>query len=165
MTSAPDGAPDTPALDYLAATGLDYEVTRTGRVRSIEEAAEKRGVPVAAVLKTLVVRIEEGSYAFVLVPGDRAIDWAKLRGHLAVRRLSLPDADEAREVTGYERGTITPFGSTRAWPVVADARVMDFEVVSIGGGAHGVSVSIAPGSLCEHLNADVVDVTKSLDSW
>jgi hypothetical protein len=28
----------------------------------------------------------------------------------------------AREVTGYERGTITPLGSTMARPVVADGR-------------------------------------------
>lgn len=32
----------------------------------------------------------------------------------------MPDAAAAKEATGYERGTITPFGSTRPWPVVAD---------------------------------------------
>ena len=41
------------------------------------------------------------------------ISWPKLRGHLGVKRLSLPDADEALAVTGYVRYTITPFGSTR----------------------------------------------------
>ena len=50
----------------------------------------------------------------VVVPAGRRFDWAKLRGHLGVRRLTLPDADEARDVTGYERYTITPVGSTRA---------------------------------------------------
>ena len=59
----------------------------------------------------------------------------RLRAHLGVRRLTLPDADEAREVTGYERYTITPFGSTRAWPVILDASAMEFERVSVGGGA------------------------------
>jgi len=41
----------------------------------------------------------------VLVPGDRAISWSKLRTLLGVSRLSMPDAAVAREVTGYERGT------------------------------------------------------------
>ena len=68
-----------------------------------------------------MVRRGEGDFLFVLVPGDREISWPKLRTHLAVNRMSMPDAATALEVTGYERGTITPFGSTTAWPVVADA--------------------------------------------
>ncbi len=39
----------------------------------------------------------------------------------------MPAADVAHEVTGYERGTITPFGSARPWPVVADQRISDPE--------------------------------------
>ena len=37
--------------------------------------------------------------------------------------MSLPDAAAALEVTGYQRGTITPFGSLTACPVVADVRL------------------------------------------
>ena len=64
----------------------------------------------------MVVRRGEDDHLLVLVPGDRQISWPKLRSHLGVNRLSMPPADKAREATGYERGTITPFGSTRAWP-------------------------------------------------
>ena len=66
------------------------------------------------IVKTLVVRRGEGDFLFVLVPGDREISWPKLRAHLGVKRISMPDATVAREVTGYERGTITPFGSLTA---------------------------------------------------
>jgi hypothetical protein len=62
---------------------------------------------------------------------------ARLRAHLGVSRLSLPDKDEAHAATGYERGAITPFGSTRAWPVIADASMMDLELVAIGGAGGG----------------------------
>ncbi len=151
----------TPALDYLSSTGVDFEVVRTARAGSVEEAAALRGLPVAAVLKSIVVRLREGDYIFVLVPGDRAIDWGMLRRHLGVRRLSLPDAAEARDATGYERGAITPFGSKNAWPVVADARIADVDAVSIGGGAHGVSVTIGSGALRELLGAALVPVTRS----
>ena len=99
-------------------------------------------------------------YLFVLVPGDRQIAWPKLRALLGVKRLSMPNAETAREVTGYERGTITPFGSLNPWPVVADARVD--ETVSIGGGAHGVSATVAAADLIRVLNADIADVTDPL---
>lgn len=156
-----DSTPSTPALEYLAATGLEYEVKRTPRADSVEEAARLRGLGVTAVIKSIVVRRGEGDFVFVLVPGDRAIDWSKLRAQLGVRRLSLPDAEEAREATGYERGAITPFGSNRSWPVVADERMLGETIVSIGGGAHGVSVTIDPKRLIDHLGAQVADVTKA----
>jgi Cys-tRNA(Pro)/Cys-tRNA(Cys) deacylase len=95
----------------------------------------------------------------VLVPGGRRFDWPKVRDHLGVKRLSLPDAEEARDVTGYERGAITPFGASRPWPVIVDASAMGRPVVAIGGGAHGVNLHIAPGDLVAALGAQVVDVT------
>ena len=153
-------AGETPALNYLATTGLTHEVVRTRRANSVEEAAELRGVPVAAIVKTIVVRRGEDDYVFVLVPGDRVIDWGALRKHLGVRRLSLPDAEEARAVTGYERGTITPLGATRPWLVVADTRIDELERASIGGGDHGVSVMIGARELIAHLGAEVGAVTK-----
>jgi prolyl-tRNA editing enzyme YbaK/EbsC (Cys-tRNA(Pro) deacylase) len=73
--------------------------------------------------------------------------------------MSLPDADEAREATGYERGAITPFGAQRAWPVIADTTVLAPAMVAVGGGARGVNVHLSPQSLVAHLGAEVVDVT------
>jgi Cys-tRNA(Pro) deacylase len=149
----------TSALSDSRLTEVDHDVIRHGRVDSLEEAAELRGVDPSAVIKTMVVRRGEDDYVFVLVPGDRVIDWPKLRDALGERRLSMPDADEALAVTGYVRGTITPFGAERPWPVIADERLTG-TMVSIGGGAHGVSITIDGTSLVAALGATVTDVTK-----
>src|SRR5687767_6255288 len=133
---------DTPALRALAESGIDYAVTRHGRVRSLAEAAEARGVPPRAIVKTMVVRRGADDHLFVLVPGDREISWPKLRAVLGVNRISMPDAEVARAVTGYERGTITPFGSSAVLPVLADERIAG-QTISIGAGAHGVSATVA----------------------
>jgi Cys-tRNA(Pro) deacylase len=137
---------------------ITYQVVRHGPVSSLEEAAVARGVTPSQVIKTMVVRRSEDDYLFVLVPGDRNISWPKLRAHLGVNRISLPDAGEALRVTGYERGTITPLGATTGWPVLADAS-MPAEV-SLGGGAHGVSLTLGRDALIEVLGADVADVTE-----
>jgi Cys-tRNA(Pro) deacylase len=128
----------------------------------LAEAAAARGLEPHQVVKTLVVRVADGDYRFVLVPGDREIAWPKLRGLLGVNRLSMPSADVAREVTGYERGTITPLGASQAWPVVADASLAGDAVgtVSVGGGAHGVALTVAAGPLLEALAATVADVSE-----
>src|ERR1700679_2668119 len=111
------------AIAAAQSAGLTHRVIRHGPVRSLAEAARARGVEPADVVKTMVVRRGDGDYVFVLVPGDRAMSWPKLRAELGSRRLSMPDAAAAQQVTGYERGTITPLGSRTALPVIADERV------------------------------------------
>lgn len=163
MDASPAGTPqptegEARALAALVAAGVEFTVTRHGPVSSLAEAAALRGIDPAGIVKTLVVRRGADDHVLVLVPGDRTISWPKLRALLGVNRLSLPDAATAREATGYERGTITPFGATHPWPVVADARVPD-RPASIGGGAHGVAVSVDGDDLVRVLDATVADVT------
>lgn len=147
----------TAALDHA---GIDHTIVRHGPVSSLAEAAQLRGVDPGQVIKTLVVRRGKDDYLFVLVPGDRQVSWPKLRALLDVTRLSMPDAETARAVTGYERGTITPFGALRPWPVIADVRVQG--MISIGAGAHGVSAMAAAADVIEALSATVADVTSPL---
>lgn len=149
----------TPALEAVTAARVPHRVVRTEAAGSAEESASMQGIPLGALLRTIVVRRGEDDYLFVLVPAGRRFDWPKLRAHLGVSRLSLPDADEAQRVTGYVRYTITPFGSTTAWPVIADASVTGHPVVAIGGGARGVNLHLAPSDLVAALAAEVVDVT------
>src|ERR671918_2206165 len=120
---------ETPAIAAVEELGIEHRVVQTRPASSAEESAELQGIELGALLRTIVVRRGEDDYLFVLVPGGRRFDWPKLRAHLGIRRLTLPDADEARAVTGYERGAITPFGATRAWPVIIDASAMASEVV------------------------------------
>jgi Cys-tRNA(Pro) deacylase len=148
----------TRAIVAAQALGLSHVVTRHGPVRSLEEAAAARGVEPAAVIKTIVVRLSDSDYRFVLVPGDREISWPKLRALLGVNRVSMPSADVALDVTGYVRGTITPLGSTTSWRVIADSHLTGG--VSIGGGAPGVALSVDAGDLLDVLDATVADVTE-----
>jgi Cys-tRNA(Pro)/Cys-tRNA(Cys) deacylase len=152
--------PDTPALHALEGSALQFDVVRTQRARSADESASFQGIELGQLLRTIVIRRGANDYVFVLVPGGRGIDWKKLRAHLDVSRLSLPDADEAKEVTGYERGTITPFGSRKAWPVIADATIPSIGTVAIGGGGHGINLHLEGRDLVAFLKADVADVTK-----
>ena len=155
MTETDDGT--ARVLAAAEALGLAHTVTRHGPVRSLAEAAAARGVEPRQIVKTMVVRVAEDDHRFVLVPGDREIAWPKLRALLGVNRLSMPSADAAHAVTGYVRGTITPLGSRTPLPVIADAAVTG--TVSIGGGAHGVALTVDAAELIHALRATVADVT------
>jgi Cys-tRNA(Pro)/Cys-tRNA(Cys) deacylase len=151
---------DTPAIRALSDSGLEFRVVRTKRPNSVEESAALQGIEVGELLRTIVVRRGADDYLFVLVPGGRQIDWPKLRAQLGVKRLSLPGEAEAKQATGYERGAITPFGSARGWPVIADSTVAQLDRVAIGGGARGVNIHMAASDLVAHLAADEADVAR-----
>jgi len=150
---------DTPAVRAAEAAGIPHRVVVTEIARNPEESAALQAIDLRALIRSIVVRRGEDDYVFVLVPGGRRFDWARLRAHLGVSRLSLPDKDEAQAVTGYERGAITPFGSVRALPVIADVSMMGLESVAIGGGRRGVNLHLAPADLVAATGATVADVT------
>lgn len=126
--------------------------------RSLEEAASLLGIDPSKIVKSLVVKRSDGTFLFALIPGDRQIAWAKLRAVVGVNRLQLPTPEVALEATGYERGTITPLGSTTAWPVFADSRIAG-ERVSMGAGEHGLSLFVDADALIAGLDATVADIS------
>ena len=154
MSENPPATPATEAADRLH---IEYRMVHHGPVSSAEEAARTRGISIDQLAKTLVVRVEEGSYVMVLVPGDRGMDYKKLRSHLGIRRLTMPDPAEALEATGYERGTITPLGAGD-WPVLIDPLLMGHAEISLGAGVGGWAIHLDPNALVAGLGASVVDL-------
>jgi Cys-tRNA(Pro)/Cys-tRNA(Cys) deacylase len=151
-------AVETPAVEAVRAAGIEFTVTQHGRVASLEEAAAARGIEPRDLVKTLVVRRSEDEHVFVLVPGDRTFSWAKVRALLGTNRISMPDAGTALAVTGYERGTITPFGSATRLPVIADSQLVGRRI-SIGGGAHGVGLTVQGDDVIRLFEATVADIS------
>ncbi|WP_395243264.1 aminoacyl-tRNA deacylase [Agromyces sp. MMS24-K17] len=142
-----------------SARGLAIEVIERPAARSLEEAAELMGITPADIVKSLVVKRSDDTYVFALVPGGRKISWPKLRALLGVNKLQLPDASLALAATGYERGTITPIGSTNAWPVVADESIVGRRV-SMGAGEHGRSLFVDADALIAAYGATVADISE-----
>ena len=150
--------PESRAVAALRALGVAHATSRHGPAGSLAEAAALRGLEPRDIVKTMVVRRAAGDHVFVLLPGDREISWPKLRAVLGVNRLSLPAAAEALEVTGYPRGTITPFGAARPLPVVADAAIVG-RPVSMGGGEPGLAIALAADDVIAVLGAAVADIS------
>ena len=147
--------------EALTNLGIDATFVRTAPASSAEESARLQGIELDQLLKTIVVRAGEGRYVFVLVPGDRAIDWKKLRKQLGVSRASLPERAEAERITGYAVGTITPFGSVTTLPVLLDASAERKDLVALGAGEGGSNVHVSAAQLKERLGAQVADVTSA----
>ena len=160
MTSAADEA-TARAREAASALGLSVEIVERPAARSLPAAAALLGLSPADIVKTLVVKRSDDTFLFALIPGDRAISWPKLRAVVGVNRLKLPDAEVALAATGYERGTIVPLGSTTAWPVYADERIVG-QRIAMGAGAHGYSLFVDADPLIAALGATVADISQEV---
>ncbi len=157
-----NNGPTRRVREAAVARGVDIEIRESPRAGSLEEAAAARGITPADIVKTLVVKGKGDQYYFALVPGDRAISWAKLRAVVGVNKLRMPEPHLALEATGYERGTIVPLGSTTDWPVYADQRMVG-KRISMGAGAHDYSLFVDADALLAAYGATVADITDPID--
>lgn len=158
MAIVPSSAGRDRVAADAAARGIPVEIVERPNARSLEEAAELLGITPADIVKSLVVKRSDDTFLFALIPGDKQIAWAKLRAVVGVNKLQLPTAEVALEATGYERGTITPLGSTTAWPVFADSSIAGRRV-SMGAGEHGYSLFVDADALIAGLGATVADIS------
>ncbi len=141
-----------------AAKGLHIEIFPRPAAGSLAEAAELIGVRQQEMVKSLVVKRRAGTFVFALIPGGRVISWPKLRAVVGVNKLQLPAAEVALAATGYERGTITPRGSTTAWPLYVDEAVRGTRI-TMGAGELGYSMFVQADELIAAFGATVADIS------
>jgi len=145
----------TRALDDL---GISYQIHIHERpLRSLEQAAEERGLEPDQIVRSLLFRLEDGAFVLVLMPGGEKVNWTKLRRHLGVSRMATATSEEVREVTGYETGAVSPFGLPHPLRLLADRRIMVHDEISIGVGVRNAGVILKRQDLLDALEPEMGD--------
>ncbi|WP_329023839.1 proline--tRNA ligase [Streptomyces sp. NBC_00690] len=88
---------------------------------TIESLAAHLGVPAAATLKNLLVKVD-GEIVAVGVPGDREVDLGKLSDHLAPAEVELVTAEDFADRPDLVRGYVGPQGLEKV-RYLADPRI------------------------------------------
>jgi Cys-tRNA(Pro)/Cys-tRNA(Cys) deacylase len=152
----------TPATTFLKAKKLAFDLLEYAHDPRAEgyglEAAEKLGLDPASVFKTLVVADGAKAHALALVPVARKLGLPLAAKALGWKRAEMGDKADAQRITGYVLGGISPFGTKRTLPVVADATLMLSEKICVSGGRRGLEIRIAPADLVAALNAVVAPI-------
>jgi len=147
--------PVTQALDEL---GIHYRLhVHAQPVRSLEQAAAERGLQPDQIVRSLLFRLPDGSFAMLLMPGRRKASWPKLRRFLGVNRLTTASPDEVRQVTGYPPGAVTPFGLPHPVRLLADQALLQLDRVSVGAGIHNAGVILHGEDMLRALRPEIAD--------
>jgi prolyl-tRNA editing enzyme YbaK/EbsC (Cys-tRNA(Pro) deacylase) len=131
-----------PALSDTASTQQEYRLQPDVLANCVVVGGKREG--------------NERLAACVVLATTRADINGVVRRYLDVRKASFLAMERAVTLTGMEYGGITPIGLPADWPVLADSRVIDTDVVVLGSGVRRSKILI-PGLLLAQLpNVEVI---------
>ena len=122
------------------------------------EAANRMGIDVKNVYKTLVTVGNSGAHYVFVVPVAEELDLRKAAVAAGEKNIAMIHSKELLPLTGYIHGGCSPIGMKKAFPTFIDtsAEALDFMVFS--GGRIGLQVKMAPDSLIKAANATYKDL-------
>jgi Cys-tRNA(Pro)/Cys-tRNA(Cys) deacylase len=151
----------TPAIRELEAERVEFTVHEYERSESLHdfgtEAAEKLGVGLGEVFKTLVVNAD-GEHVVAIVPVSGKLGLKAVGRAIGAKRVDMCDPVVAERVTGYVRGGISPFGQKKRLRTVLDQMALACDKIHVSGGRRGLDIAIAPADLVRVLDATVADI-------
>ena len=159
----------TPAIDLAKKSGLDYQVheyTHDSHAASFGlEAAEKLGVAVTQVFKTLVIATDTGALAVAILPVDKTLNFKKMAKALsstkllACKKVQMADPKQVERSTGYVLGGVSPLGQKKRLKTVIDITAQEQPSIYVSGGRRGLEIELPPMQLANTLAAVFADIT------
>ncbi len=159
----------TPAINLAKQRGLDYrlhEYAHDSNAASFGlEAAEKLGVDVTQVFKTLVVMTDADVLAVAILPVDKTLNFKKMAKVLSVnkmlvcKKVQMADPKQVERSTGYVLGGVSPLGQKKRLPTVIDESAQTHSTIYISGGRRGLEIELPPAQLATTLTARFASIT------
>lgn len=111
----------------------------------------ERGQKPEQVIRSILFRVEHDHYVMVLVAGPMQISWPALRAYLKQSRLTLASKEEVFDVTGYQLGSVSPFGIGKPVRILADKSIFAQDEISIGSGERYTTIIMKKTDLVKAL--------------
>jgi len=101
--------------------------------RTANDAATALGCKVGAIVKSLLFKTEK-SFVLCLVSGDKKCSLNKLKKILNEKDVSMANADQVKEITGYTIGGVSPIGHLIKINILIDNNLARFEDIFAAAG-------------------------------
>ncbi len=153
----------TEAVRILERLGVPHSVQRFEATElSAEEAAETLQVPLASIVKTIVLQGDRTGVMRVCLPGTRRLSLKKLAQVSGNKKISLVPIQDLRRLTGYLRGGVSPLGGRTRHPVYCDTAVLTLARIFVNAGMRGLQINLTPDALVRAANAVIADISEEV---
>ncbi len=146
-------------MRILDEQGIPYQPRQQARKQlTAEGVAEDLGVPVAWVVKAMIVQGSDRSFSLVVIPGDVQLSLKKIGAVLGDKNVAMAQPRDVQRVTGYQVGAVSVLGYRRDdVPSYLDQNVLALERVIISSGRPDLGLELDPQDLQRALGAKVGD--------
>mgnify|MGYP002564233743 CR=1 FL=1 len=146
------------ALDKAKLTYMVHTYENDGTAVDGVTVAQKTGLPVEKVYKTLVTVGHSREHYVFVIPVAAELDLKAAARSVGEKSVEMIHVADINKLTGYIRGGCSPVGMKKAYPTVFHETVTDYDTVYISAGKIGAQVELAPGALLELLGAETADL-------
>ena len=101
--------------------------------RTAKDAANSLQCEVGAIVKSLLFKAE-GSFLICLIAGDRKCSLNKLKKILRKKDVSMANADEVKENTGFSIGGVAPVAHAISLDILVDKSLSRFPFIFAAAG-------------------------------
>lgn len=146
-------------MRILDEQGIAYQPRQQARKQfTAEGVAEDLGVPVAWVVKAMIVQGSDGSFSLVVIPGDQQLSLKKVGAILGDKNVAMAQQRDVQRVTGYQVGAVSVLGYRRDDVAsYLDQSVLNLERAIISSGRPDMGLEMDPQDLLRALGAQVGD--------
>ncbi|HSP00517.1 MAG TPA: Cys-tRNA(Pro) deacylase [Thioalkalivibrio sp.] len=141
----------TPGIHLAIRSGIthrvhDYEHDPASESYGLE-AAEKLGVPLERVFKTLVVSLDGRELAVAVVPVAAMLSMKLIARAAGAKKSTMADKTQVERVTGYVLGGVSPLGQKKRLRTFIDDSAKGFATLYVSAGRRGLEIELSPGDL------------------
>jgi prolyl-tRNA editing enzyme YbaK/EbsC (Cys-tRNA(Pro) deacylase) len=147
-----------PVQQILEAHGLFALEFEPGSTPTSEMAAERIGVEVAQIAKSILMAGKDGVFRLAVLRGDRKIHSTKLKKLTGVKH-RMASAEETQEQTGFRVGSVCPFGLD-GLEIYIDEGLAGYETVYPAAGTDASGVPMSFDALVSITKGRVADIAQ-----
>ncbi len=151
----------TPASKLLKSRKIEFSIHEYEHDPAAKsfglEAAEKLGLAVEEVFKTLMVT-DDKNYFIAVLPVEYQLNLKKAASAFGCKKLHMAEPKVAERLTGYLVGGISPVGQKKRLKTVIDASAESLAKMYVSGGKRGLDIGLKPQDLAQVLGAQFADV-------
>ena len=152
----------TPGINVARKNKIAHKVHEYDHDSSSEsyglEAAEKLGVPVARVFKTLVVSLDNKELAVGVIPVSSMLSMKLMAKAAGAKKASMAAQSEVERSTGYVLGGVSPLGQKKRLRTIIDSSARSHPTVYVSAGRRGLEIELSPDDLESLVNGVLAEI-------
>jgi Cys-tRNA(Pro) deacylase len=145
---------------YLQENNVWYRFVDKPETIHTADAAQKAGIELHKVTKSLIILDEDNNPILAIIPGDCKLSFNKIKDASNSKKVRLVPFEEAENYSGYLLGATPMVHHKLKMRVFLDKKLTEFESIYGGGGTRTKLLEMKVSDVIQLNEATVADITE-----